>query len=489
MSKRLLVSLSNYSIGNLLFSAAGLISFPILTRLLTVEDYGLLALVATTLTFIVALAKGGLQHSVLRFYSEIKEGGQQWNLDNYYSTVLFGMGAIGVVVTILWFLFTQLAPASIWNDNLLQFLFGLTSILILIRTLDSVLVNIIRAKERTALYNVYRVIKRYATLALILFVLFFITRELSGIFVATIFVELASLIVLAYYLFYKKWPTIKEFSPQLFKSMLLFGIPMLGYELAGIILNIGDRYLIQWYMGSAVLGTYAAAYNLTEMVHGIVIAAFGQAIMPMYLRMWSEKGKNETQEFIRRALYYYFLICLPIVAGLSAVGAELLTLLASTKYAEGSIIIPYIIVGLVIDGTIVLVGAGLYIRKQSKMLMLLVAISAIVNIVLNIILIPLYGIEGAAIATLISYTILAFTTFIVSSKGLSIKIPWAIVLKFSFISYVMYLLVTRIEVSNLLTTIILQILSGAIFYIIAVLAVDKQARMTLQELWIKLTDE
>ena len=484
--KRLLVSISNYSIGNLLFSIAGLISFPILTRLLTVEDYGLLALIGATLTFIVALAKGGLQHSALRFYSETKNGSEEWSLKNYYATVLYGMGTIGLIVTILWFLFSQFAPKSVWNHEYLPFLFGITSILILIRTLDSVLVNIIRAKEYTVLYNGYRVVKRYATLALVLITLFLITRDLAGFFIATIIVELTLLIALAYYIFHNSWPKLQEFSPQLLKSMLLFGIPMIGYELAGITLSVGDRYVIQWYMGPEALGSYAASYTLTEMVHGIVVASFAQAVMPMYLRMWTDKGENETQDFIKRSMYYYLLISLPVIAGLSAVGAELIAFLASEKYVEGSVIIPYIITGLVIEGSIFLVGAGLYIHKQSKLLMLLVAISAIINIALNFILIPKYGIEGAALATLISHFILAFTTFIAAAKVLKIIVPWLNVLKFGLASYAMYILVSNIEGPNLLTTIFLQIVGGVAFYAVAVLIIDRQSRILANELLAKI---
>lgn len=482
MFKQFFVSVSNYSIGNLLISIAGLISFPILTRLLAVEDYGLLALIGTTLTLIVALAKGGLQHATLRFYSEAKAGVKEWSLDNYHATVLYGMGLIGILVTLLWLLFSQLAPISLWNNDQLPFLFGLTSILILIRTLDSVLINIIRAKEYTAIYNVYRVARRYATLGLILIVLFQITRDLSGLFIATIIVEMIALLALAYYLFHKKWPRLTEFSPPLLKMMLLYGIPMLGYELASIVLNVGDQYIIQWHLGASALGIYAAGYNLIDMVFVVLLAGFGQAVLPMYLRIWSEKGEHETQEFISRSFYYYLLVSLPITAGLSAVGPELLPFLASKKYAEASIIIPYVAAGFTINGTFVLLGAGFYIHKQSTYLMLLVALSAVINIVLNFILIPIYGIEGAAIATLLSYFSLSFFTFFVAQKSLKIIIPWSAAFKFSLVSYVMYLLVIQIAGPNSFSTILMQVLSGVIFYAVAILGVDKQARNTARDL-------
>ena len=74
MLRRFAAHTSNYTISSVLVTLAGLVSFPILTRILDVGEYGVMNLIATALSLMVGVAKLGMQHSTLRFYSEIKAG-------------------------------------------------------------------------------------------------------------------------------------------------------------------------------------------------------------------------------------------------------------------------------------------------------------------------------------------------------------------------------------------------------------------------------
>ena len=96
------------------------------------------------------------------------------------------------------------------------------------------------------------------------------------------------------------------FSSSLLKTMVFFGLPMLGYEMAGIVLNIGDRYLIQWIRGAEDLGIYSAVYNLCEYVSTIIISSVSSAVLPMYLRIWAEQGKEATSRFIVDSLHIIY---------------------------------------------------------------------------------------------------------------------------------------------------------------------------------------
>ncbi len=484
--KKLLVHVSNYSIGSLLVTIAGFISFPILTRLLSQADYGLLSLVGATLTLLVALGKLGLQNPIIRFYSDAESNRDGWNLNKYYSTVILGMVVIGVFITTFWLVLVYFTPDKILADGQLRLLFLVTSALVLIRVMDSAFSNIFRAKQKSRLLSTYRVYRRYATLALVVITLFFISNSLFGLYLATIFVELISVFILGFLLLKHQTVTVNYFSPFLLKQMLIFGIPLVGHELAWVLHNTGDRYLIQWMMGSEPLGAYAAAYNLSDYVRIIVIMSLYQALPPIYLKIWSDEGEAATRHFIEKSLHFYLMVALPIIAGVSVVGPTLLTILATEKFASGAVIIPYVIAGMVINGSAVMFGAGLYIHKQTKILMVLMLVSAVFNIILNMILIPHYGIEGAAIATLISYTGFAISNKIVSSRKFYIAIPWATVLKFGLVSIIMYLLLIQIDVYNSVITLLVQVIAGAIFYSIMAVLLDKTAKniakMTLSKI-------
>ncbi|HYW04925.1 MAG TPA: oligosaccharide flippase family protein [Gammaproteobacteria bacterium] len=476
---RLAAHVSRYSAGNLVVTLAGFISFPILTRLFSVSDYGLLSLVSATLMILVACGKAGIQNSVLRFYSEIRAGDGPFTLSSYYATVVIGMTIGGVLVALLWFLANALAPFHWWPVPGRRLLPLVVALLVLVRVLDSAFMNMLRAQERSGLYSLYQVLRRYGTLAVILATLILVSRSVEGFFSATLVGELAAVSVLGWLLLTKVHWSPTDFSRQLMIRMLSFGVPLIGYELAGQILSIGDRYVIQWALGSAALGSYAAAYNMCEYANGVVVASLVSAILPTYLRLWSDEGETATREFLQRSLHFYLMAALPVIVGLTAVGPELLTLLASSKYALGGVVIPWAIAGMVLDGSVVMFGAGLYIRKRGATMMLLVAGAAVFNILLNLVLVPRLGIQGAAIATLVSYLGLTAATGLAARRVIRLGLPLGSTAKFGLIALSMYPVVTAIHTGSLVATILLRVVTGVLWYGALVTLADGETRQML----------
>ena len=168
MIGRLLVHVSTYSIGNLLVTIASFISFPIFTRVFEVGEYGILSLVSSLLLFACGLGKLGIQHAVPRFYAEFRHGKADYSAITFYSTVIIGMAATGVVATVLWLAVASLVPAAWVSDERLRFMLILTAPLVFIRIVESALVNILRSQQRSALLSTYLVCRRYLVLFLVL---------------------------------------------------------------------------------------------------------------------------------------------------------------------------------------------------------------------------------------------------------------------------------------------------------------------------------
>src|SRR5580698_9281506 len=102
MLGRLLRHTSVYTFGNVLLLLAGFVSFPVLTRLLSVDDYAVLSLSGTTLTLLVAFRKLGMQQSIVRFHADLCAADRKLSEAALLSTVLWGMGLTGAVATVLW---------------------------------------------------------------------------------------------------------------------------------------------------------------------------------------------------------------------------------------------------------------------------------------------------------------------------------------------------------------------------------------------------
>jgi O-antigen/teichoic acid export membrane protein len=459
---------------------AGLVSFPLLTRLFSVADYGVMNLVAATVTICVALGKLGVQQTVLRFHSEIAAGKRPFTLRDLSSTTLVGAVSIGSVVALTLVVAAQLVPARMLGDGRLRFLLAIASIAIVSQVAESMLFNLVRAEQRTKLAVTYQVTKRYVGLALILFALLVIARDLAAFYWATALTELLGVLALYHATFRgpdRPRPALRYFSGKLLKELVAFGLPMMiGYELAGIVLAVGDRYVISGLLGEEALGLYAAGYNVCQYVQMVVIASVGQAIVPLSMQMFDQKGRDATAAFLARSLRTYVMLGAPVIAGFAAVGPELLRALASEKYAAATGILPWVIAGMVVDGTAPMLGAGLFIHRRTWTIMAIVSSCAAANIGLNLVLVPRIGILGAALATLVSYAATSLLLAAAARHLLPVRVPWGTMLRAGVASAAMYFLVTTVYPGHGLVSVAVQIPVGAVLYGCLMLLVDPEAR-------------
>jgi O-antigen/teichoic acid export membrane protein len=265
--------------------------------------------------------------------------------------------------------------------------------------------------------------------------------------------------------------------------MLGFGVPMMiGYELSGIILGVGDRYLIHGLIGETALGLYAAAYNLCQYVQSVVLASVGQAVMPLYMQMWEQKGPEETSAFIARSLRTYVLVAAPVITGLASVGPQLLPMLASQRYAAAAGILPWVIAGMVVDGANSMVGAGLFIHRKTRRIMAITLTCAALNIGLNLVLLPRVGIIGSAFATLVSYLIASVAMAIAGRRLLPVKLPWATMARSGLAAMIMYASLIHIHPARQVLAVAVRILSGVLIYGVLIVSIDADARALLRRL-------
>lgn len=477
--RRLFVHVSHYSLASLLTTIAGLISFPFMTRVFSVADYGTISLISATLTIVVAIGKVGVQFPIFPYHSEIASGKRSFSLHQLYSTAFFGMGATGLGVGAIWLGVTLFGPQRWFGDNM-RLYFAVGAVVCVAQVIESVVVNLVRAKQLTVLLMTYQVIKRYVMLGLVVAGVLFLARSLTTFYAAMLLTEVGATVVLAIYFFRKHVdaaPKVSAFSLPLYVELIRLGIPMMiGYELAGIILSVGDRYVIERLIGEEPLGLYAAAYNLCGYVQSVVISSVGQAIMPIYMQMWEQKGRDETAAFISRSLRTYCLFAAPVVAGVAAVGSELLPALASDKYASAVTILPWVIGGMVIEGMTGMLGAGLFVRRKVIAIVSIIMSCAVLNIGLNFLFIPSLGVVGAAIATLAAYAVLAVAMTIVGRRILPVDLPWATLARSSVASAIMFAAVYFVYPGHRLLTVALRVALGVLVYAVAIVVVDGDAR-------------
>lgn len=409
---------SAYAVGTALVTLASLVSFPILTRLLSVADYGLMNTVTLALALLVAVGKLGMQRATVRFYHE---GGE--TSARLPSTQILGMAAVGALATLTWMCVVALLPEHALGTPGLRYLLLLTACLVLVRVLDSAFSNLLYAEGRSAFISTYGVVKRYLALVLVIGVLLASARNAEGFFLATIVAEVVALVWIGWVVAEDNPVRPTRFSRELFIRMIAYGVPMVGVEVAGSILALGDRYVIQQLLGAEAVGVYSASYNLCEYIRGSTMAALSTAVAPMYMRVWEQEGRVATEQFLGRFARSYLAVSFLVAALVTTNAADLVTILASERYVEGTTIVPWVIGGMALDSYVAVAAAGLFLKKRTGAIFTYVAIAAAVNIALNYLLVPHFGIAGSAIATLLSYAVLLATAMVIGRSELTVPFP------------------------------------------------------------------
>lgn len=470
--KTLLKQSSHYLGGRIFVMAAALISFPILTRIFSVADYGILNLINTTLFIIAAISKLGFPNAIVRFYAEFKT---ERRLTDFYSTIFTGSLLAAAIVAALFAASIQLIPDKLISTYVVGIV-SLGSILIFTRCANDTLTSFLRAEQRTKLYNLIGIIRQYASLSLSVFLVFFFVKGIYGFYVGQTVSSIIILCLLLYIFRGRIKIGAARFSPPILRQSIKFGFPLVWAELGHLILNYADRYLIQLYLGSTSLGLYTAGYNLTLCVVDAIIYPINYAMTPIYMNILVNKGEQQTKEFFTKLFTYFSLIMLPSVFGFIAVGRDLISFLASTKYAESYLVLPYVVIGQAIYACTIILNSGLFISKKTYVVTYVMIGACILNVALNIVLIPRYGIIGAAQATLISCILYAVILTYYSMREFKFPLEYRRIILYIIASCVMFITIREINFAGYFANILVKVAVGALLYSLFVFLLDGELR-------------
>jgi O-antigen/teichoic acid export membrane protein len=473
--KTLVKQSSHYFVGQAAILAAGFLSFPILTRIFSVSDYGLMSLVTTTLFIAVAVVKFGIPNSIVRFYAESKAADK---LRPFFATLFLGVSAFAVLAGVSFILVIQVCKGLFHDANLADLL-SITALLIVMGCLSDVLMSFLRAEQRTKLYNAFAIFRRYATLvAGIAFALYFV-KGVKGYFLGQLLAATVILIVLLL-VFKDRLSLRKEYvSREMFTSSLKFGFPLVWAEFGHLLLNYVDRYLIQFYLGATALGMYTAGYNLATHITEVLISPLNYAMTPIYMSILVKKGEKETKDFFTKIFTYFLMVLLPVIFGSIAVGRDLILILASKKYLESYTILSYVLVGQSVYACTIILNNGLFIKNKTYIYNNIMILTFIINVILNMVLIPYSGITGAAQATLLSYIFFAVIITFYSFKEFSFRIDFHRIFLYTVSSLLMFFAVKATFLGSSLLNILVQVVVGIVIYITAVVLFDGEIRRNL----------
>lgn len=473
---RLYQHLRNYASAGVLSALVGLVSFPILTRNLSVADYGIVGLITASTTVFMAVGKLGVQHAVIRFFAQIKNANiafSQQQLNSTVSAIFLGLAILTTVIFLV--MGFQVLPGFLQYEDISS-LFLLASGIVFIRILGSGIMNFLRAQQRSAEVAIAQSLARFLNLILILSVVLATVLDPKSVIICLFFAELAGVFYVAYQYRSDFYFSRSDISGKLAKAMLFYGIPLMILESLSLVLRLSDRYLIEAMLGVDELGQYSASYNLTSYLDVIILAAIIQAVRPAYMHMWESQGAQKTGDFLARGFHFYVMLGIPFIAMFSITSPYLLSFLAGPKYAIGTVIIPFVSLSWWLEGAMVFLAAGLYIFKDTKVLMFCSLVATIINLGLNVLLIPHFGIMGAAAVTMVSYGLFLVSVTALSFRHVRFGVEWISPMFITFASWLVYMGMSRVDFGTDLMNFLLKGISGTAILLVIIWILVPESR-------------
>lgn len=423
---------------HVLLIGASVISLPILTRLLSKAEYGLVSLSFTTVTVLAVVAGMGLGEATVRFYGERRKEGTA-ALRAVCDTMVGGSLALGLIAAAT----TALLATQVTDDLPRSYVhcLGLGSLLVLVRIVSGVLYQIYRAQERSVAYAVLLVVARYSTMACAVALLLFYERTAFAVLAATAIVEAIAVMVRFADLAARGTISRPRLPRSIITGAIAYGAPLAIAGAAHLFLSYGDRLVIERLLGLDAVATYSVPYDIAERLGDVLLFPAQLAVVPIIFRLWAEQGREATAQFVSRVLTYMIAVLIPVAALYLIFSREVIVLLASSKYEESAALTPYIFPGVLLGSLNFIVVVGHTIQKNTGRLALNVAVVAVLNVLLNLLLIPRWQLVGAALATTIAYATLVAANYAQSRSVIDIRLDGAVIRKSAFAAIVMMALV------------------------------------------------
>ncbi len=371
----------------------------IYVRAMTVDDVGLRSTIYGAAAFLGPFYTLGLDNAFLRYYMDRTlnaERRREVFASAMTFTLIVGVLLLAVVVPFSGVV-SQLTTESASYSGIIVLLF---TILIL----DNVVVYptlVLRAENRLGYYTLVAAFRFFIFIGLNLWLVWYAGRGLRGVFEANLIAVVLIALLLA--------PVYRQLLParvsiKVLKRMLAFGVPTIFTLLSMQVINISDRYVLLYAVGKQAVGFYYPVYMLGMVAIMVFINSFRLAWQPFFL---AEKESAEAPRLFSRVTTYYALFIGMVLLGLTLFRDWIFTFYAPEYPSSLANLMPLVALGHIFYGLYIIMLAGIYIRDKTWVLPVAAAVAAVVNVALNLLLIPRYGIPGAVWATVAAYATLA----------------------------------------------------------------------------------
>ncbi|MFL2128262.1 lipopolysaccharide biosynthesis protein [Ruoffia sp. FAM 26255] len=403
--KKLLNNSFVFAIGSLGSKIINIILVPIYTYYLSAQEYGSVDILITTVSMLLPIVSFSMYDAVLRFAMN-----KNSNKTIIFSNALF-ITTIGLILSLSFWPFFKYFGLEI--NHLPYFyliLFG--------QVFERLLAHYARGIGKVKVFALNGVILTFSTGILNIIFLVFLKLGIEGYLLSMVFAYTITISYLIYNIKPSNIIKIKVINSTTIKKLLKYSVPLIPNALMWWIINASSRYFILFYVGLSANGLFAVASRIPTFIN-LISQVFSQAWQLSAIEEYENQGNSDFYSKIFQNFISLMFISSSVII---LIIKPLLYYVFAVEYYESWKVVPFLLLGVVFSSFSSFLGAIFIATKETKEVFKTSIYGGIVSLLLNYILIPIFGLIGAGIASMSSFFVMFLLRYVIVNKYIFIKI-------------------------------------------------------------------
>lgn len=414
-----------YGISTIVGRFLSFLLIPLYTNLFLPDEFGIYTTIYAYLSFLSILYVYGMDAAFMKFTSLAEEREKT----DTYSTPFLAVISTTIVLSVILFISRNHILGAIDIPVIYSSIVIYVLFILILDTLALIPFANLRLERKAKKFASIKLMNIFINLALNLYLIVYLRLGIEAIFISNMIASAVTLLILLPDIFSHLKLKINFYY---LKKMLWFALPYIPGSLAAMLVQLIDVPIVRALTNDATLGIYRANYKLGIFMM-LFVSMFNFAWQPFFLT--NAKTENAKEIFskvltltliVMTALWVILSLFIEDIASFEFYNGKTII---GKDYLVGIGIVPVILLSYIFYGLYVNFTAGIYIKEKTKYFPLVTGSAAVVNVVSNFILVPKYGIMGAAFSTLVSYMVMSAGLFFFSQRFYKINYEYSKIMR------------------------------------------------------------
>ncbi len=403
-----------YGLSRISLKFVSFILTPVISIYFTVSEYGVLDRFERFWQIIFAVSLFGMETALLRWYTLTENKDEKKSL---IFTILLYLAGLNIVLVLIGSIFSASLSQIIFDNRGFANIIVLTFLIACFEALMVVPLSLLRAENKPGKYLLITIAGTVIALVLQLYFLIYTNNKLEGIFISKFIAPCLTFLVLLPFLL--KRMSLK-FSLRHLKELLAFTFPLMLTGVVSTLLNSVNRFILGFIGKPDDVGLFSLASNISGILTFVLISPFQLAFNAIF---WQKLKDSNAARFFTKSVTYSFLLYVWGALVISLLIPYIIKIYIPTKpaYWESQKLVSILSMSLVFYGMLTVSYMSYHHAKRNDLIFYFQCGALVLNIILNYLLIPFWGMFGAAISTLVSFYLLIVFMYYFSGKYYFIK--------------------------------------------------------------------